>query len=278
MSWKEFLVFADGSEDGVARLRMAMDIAKAHDGRLEALVLSPIPAAFPMGGDVLASLDDATRREVLKTGEDTVKLLRDAAGPSDKLHIHAWTIAQGDSQSAAARAARSADLAIFGQPEEMDGSRLDTDIFLGAVLEGGRPCLMLPRWIKPHAWGKRALIIWKGTPEASRALQAALPFLVQAEAVRLCAPNPRGHVFGEDQEGLARIAAYLMRHGVKVEEPVMRESWEGSEYMLPSEIDSFRADFLVFGAYEGSRVVEDLFGGVTAKMVREARIPIVMAR
>ena len=40
MGWQEFLVFADASEDGVARLRMAMNVAKAFDGKLEALVLA----------------------------------------------------------------------------------------------------------------------------------------------------------------------------------------------------------------------------------------------
>lgn len=277
MSWKEFLVFADGSEDGQARLHMGLKLAQAYGAQLEALVLWPVPSAFPIGGgDVLAALDDDARKDVVQASDEALSGLRAIAG--GKAHVHAKIISGGDAQAAAARAVRTADLAIFGQPEEMDGSRLDTDIFLGAILEGGRPCLMLPRWIQPHDFGRRALVVWRGTPESSRALQAALPFLKQAEAVRVCVPNPRGAHHGEDPESLARLATYLMRHGVKVEEPVLRDSWEGSEYMLPSEIEGFRADLLVFGAYEGSRIGEDLFGGVTAKMVREARIPIVMAR
>ena len=38
MGWQEFLVFADASEDGVARLRMAMELTKSFNGKLEALV------------------------------------------------------------------------------------------------------------------------------------------------------------------------------------------------------------------------------------------------
>lgn len=274
MSWQEFLVFADASEDGVARLRMAMDIAKTFNGKLEALVLAPVPLSFAVAGEALATLDDETRLAIRKDCDDAVKTLQGVAGAG--AHVHGWDIPAGDSQAAAARATRNADFAIFGQPEEMDGSRLDTDIFLGAVLEGGRPCLMLPRWINPHAWGKRAVISWKGTPEAARAVQAALPFLKKAEAVRLCVANPRGEREGEDDAGIARIATYLQRHGVKVEEPVVRESWEGPDRMIVSEVEGFNADFLVLGAYEDPKWAEEIFGGVTARMVRDAKIPILM--
>ena len=46
MGWRDFLVFADASEDGMARLAMAQDIATAHDGHLEALVLTPMTLPF----------------------------------------------------------------------------------------------------------------------------------------------------------------------------------------------------------------------------------------
>lgn len=274
MGWQEFLVFADASEDGVARLRMAMDLAKTFDGKLEALVLAPIPISFAVAAEAVGGLDSETRTIIRKDCDAAVKTLQGIAGAN--VHVHGVDIPAGDSQAAAARAARTADFVIFGQPEEMDGSRLDTDIFLGAVLEGGRPCLMLPRWINPHAWGRRAVISWKGTPEAARAVQAALPFLKKAEAVRLCVANPRGEREGEDENGIGRVITYLLRHGVKVEEPVVRESWEGPDRMIVSEVEGFNADFLVLGAYEDPKWAEEIFGGVTARMVRDAKIPILM--
>lgn len=277
MAWQEFLAFVDGSEDGLARLKLAKAVADAHGGRLEGLVLAPAPMPPLAGGaEMVVDVHEEGLKAVRDEAARAVRALQAIAPPSERTHIHALEIPHGDSQAAAARATRTADLVMFGQPEEMDGSRLDTDIFLGAVLEGGRPCLMFPRWINPHAWGRRAVISWKGTPEASRAVQAALPFLKKAEAVRLCVANPSGEREGEDEQGVARIATYLSRHGVRVEEPVMRESWEGPERMIVSEVEGFNADFLVLGAYEGPRWQEELFGGVTATMVRDARIPILM--
>ena len=177
----------------------------------------------------------------------------------------------------AARCARSVDLVVVGQPEKLDGSDLDSDLFVGAVLGGGRPCLMVPRWVRPHNWGKRALIAWKGSPEAARAVQGALPLLKSAEAVRICVSNPRGEYEGEDEASLSRLSTYLLRHGVRVEETVVRQSWEGAARMFVSEIEGFGADLLVMGAYGRPRAQEIIFGGMTEDMMREARIPILFA-
>jgi nucleotide-binding universal stress UspA family protein len=46
--------------------------------------------------------------------------------------------------------------------------------------------------------------------------------------------------------------------------------------MFPSEIEAFNADMLVMGAYSRPRLQEIVFGGMTAAMVREARIPLLI--
>ncbi|MEJ0060374.1 MAG: universal stress protein [Terricaulis sp.] len=68
------------------------------------------------------------------------------------------------------------------------------------------------------------------------------------------------------------MAKYLERHDVRVETPIIRDSWEGPERMIVSEVEGFNADFMVLGAYEGSRIQEELFGGVTARIVRDSTI------
>ncbi|MDX2276781.1 MAG: universal stress protein [Hyphomonadaceae bacterium] len=268
MGWRDILVFADGSEDGLARARMAKEIADAHKAHLEVAVLAPAPAK-----------PATARTEALAPAERAVAQLRDlvGSGAPGGVSVHVLECVPEETRFAAARAARTADLVIFGKPEKFDDSELDTDIFVGAIMEGGRPCLMLPRWINPRAWGKRGLIWWKGEPESARAVQGALPFLSAAEKVRVTVANPRGQREGEDERSLERLATYLLRHGVDIEETVARTSWEGSEYMIQSAIDGFNADFMVLGAYEGSRLVEDIFGGVTAKVVHDTQIPVLMA-
>jgi nucleotide-binding universal stress UspA family protein len=136
---------------------------------------------------------------------------------------------------------------------------------------------MLPRWTEPQSWGRRALVAWKGTPEAARAVQGALPLLKAAETVRLWQANPRSRREGEDPRSVARLAAYLARHGVPMEEPAARVSEQEPEQAIVTELESFGADLLVMGAYSRPRVQERLFGGMTAAIVPSARIPVLLA-
>lgn len=278
MAFKEFLVFVDGSEDGRARLRLALEVAQAREAHLEAIVLNRLPGPpYGVGAEVMTDIYERETKKAREQAEAGLDTLKKIVSPNEHLHLHIVECDSDEAQAATARAARTADLVMFGKPEDFDDSDLDTDIFLGAVLEGGRPCLMFPRWITPHVWGRRALVWWKGTPAASRAVQGALPFLAKAEDVRICLANPRGERVGEDERGLQRLSTYLMRHGAKVGDPVMRESWPGPETMVTSEVAAYNADLIVLGAYEDGRMKEELFGGVTAKLVKEATVPILMA-
>jgi nucleotide-binding universal stress UspA family protein len=277
MSWRDILVFADASDDGVVRLRLALAIARAYESHLEANVVVPMPDPIRGMNDVyFVRVYEELREKARKDGAAAVARLSELA-PAELVSVRAGEAMLGDVRALAARAARTADLVVVGQPEALDKSELDTDIFVGALLGGGRPVLMLPRWIEPHPWGRRALIAWKGTPEASRAVRGSLPLLKTAETVRICLVNPRSEREGEDDLSLSRLAAYLERHGARVEEPVIRTSWEGPEKLFSSEIEGFGADLLVMGAYSRPRLQEILFGGMTAAMVRNARIPVLLA-
>jgi nucleotide-binding universal stress UspA family protein len=277
MSWRDILVFADASDDGITRLGLALAVARVHEAHLEANVVVPLPDPIRGMNDVyFVRVYEELRERARKSGAAAVARLSEMAPPT-ALSVRTREAMLGDVRAAAARAARTADLVVVGQPEALDRSELDTDIFVGALLGGGRPLLMLPRWIQPHPWGRRALVAWKGTPEASRAVQGALPLLKAAEMVRICLVNPRSEREGEDEFSLRRLVAYLERHGVRVEEPVIRTSWEGPEKLFLSEIDGFGADLLVMGAYGRPRLQEILFGGMTAAMVSNARIPVLFA-
>lgn len=279
MDWREILTFVDASDDGQARLRMGLELSKAHDARLDAHVVVRLPApAYGPGREAVAGFYDRVVADLRAEGARALETLRGADEETPKrAALHAAEAVASELRAMAARMARTSDLIIVGQPEDIDRSDVDTDVLVGALLGGGRPCLMLPRWIKPHAWGKRALIAWKGTPEAARAVYGALPLLRKAESVRLCLANPRTQREGEDEHGMARVASYLLRHGVRVEAPVIRQSWEGAEPMIFSEIEGFNADLVVMGAYSRPRFQEIIFGGMTARMIREAKTAVLMA-
>jgi|CXWL01.1.fsa_nt_gi nucleotide-binding universal stress UspA family protein len=279
MVWRDVLTFVDASEDGIARLNMAYDVAKKLNARLDAHVVVRLPSpAYGPGSEAMLEIYEDVVADYRKQGADAVAALRTSVvGDTKAVALHAAEALASEVRAMAARMARTSDLVVVGQPEDIDRSDIDTDVLVGALLGGGRPCLMLPRWIKPHVWGRRALIAWKGTPESARAVQGALPFLRDAEKVRICVANPRTEREGEDERGVARLASYLLHHGVPVEEPVIAQSWEGAERLIFSEIEGFNADLVVMGAYSRPRFQEIIFGGMTAAMIREAKTAVLMA-
>ena len=138
---------------------------------------------------------------------------------------------------------------------------------------------MLPQAPAAHQFGRRIFIAWKGVPEAARAVQGALPFLVDAEIVRLCAITDHASQQEDDPEGMGRLVEYLSRHGVKVESPLVLEANlpEEPDTTIFSEMDAFNADMLVMGAYHRSRWDELIFGGMTRRVIHESDIPVLFA-
>jgi nucleotide-binding universal stress UspA family protein len=277
--WRDILVFADGSAEGLARAQAAWSLAQQHGAHLEVDVVAaevrPLYAVDPaVMRAVLEDITGAAESEAMRAAESIRNTL---AGAPRQLSVVVRSAFEAEVRALAARAARTADLVVVPKPETTDGSALDSEVFLGALIGGGRPCLMMPRWITPHEWGRRALVAWKSGPEASRALLGALPLLRKAEAVRLCIINPRGEREGEGEHSIGRLITYLMRHDVKVEpEATVRDSWDGAEDAVLSEVTGFSADLVVMGAYSRPRLQEVVFGGMTAAVVRNTEVPVLM--
>lgn len=280
MSCAELMVFADASEEGLTRARVAQAIAEAEHAALEVDVVTPLFAFLGTSGpggiaEYYAQERERARKEAEAAAADVRRALTPRAGVLDGVNVHARDIFYSEVRAYAARAARSSDLVIAAQPKNMDS--VEAELLIGALFGGGRPCLMLPRWSTPQTLGKRIFIAWKGSPEAARAVAGALPFIRRAEVVRISCANPRGEREGEDAQSLNRLATYLMRHGATVEPVVTATSREGSDKLILSQIEAFNADLVVMGGYGHSRVRELMFGGLTEKMVRASNTAVLFA-
>src|SRR5262249_9070110 len=80
--------------------------------------------------------------------------------------------------------ARAADLVVIGSHP------LAEDVYHAfdpgmVLLNAGRPVLVVPDGLADGYPGQRALVAWKDTREARRAVQSALPFLKMAEHIAL---------------------------------------------------------------------------------------------
>jgi nucleotide-binding universal stress UspA family protein len=166
---------------------------------------------------------------------------------------------------------------VAAQPSSGEQGALERKILTGALF-AGPPCLMTPAWIEPHAFGRRVMIAWKASPQAARAVTAALPLLKSAEAVRIVVVDPRDEA-GEGEAARERLGVHLMRHGVRVEAAigVASEYRDRVGQALDNEAEGFGADLLVMGAYGHARLAEFIFGGVTRHVIAHARQPALMA-
>ena len=178
----------------------------------------------------------------------------------------------GREEDLVAQQARLADLTVVPHPES--GEDVSSSDALHAVLfDSGRPVLISPR-VAPENIGRRVCIAWNGTAESTSSVQAALPWMRRAEAVRVVAADE----YQRRGPGAAEVVAYLALHGVNAEVGTFRPVDRGVGAGLLKAARDFNADLLAMGAYSHSRLRQLILGGVTRHVLENADLPVMMSR
>jgi len=175
---------------------------------------------------------------------------------------------------AVAGASRAADLIVAGgAPRRMhDGYR---DCAPGELaITCGRPVLVAPPTAPPLA-AKQILLAWKDTREARRALTDALPFLEQAERVAVTAVCLKDDA-DQTQIQVDDIAAALRRRGIKAEAKVVEHA-HADGFQILRQANQEGADLIVCGAYGHTRLGEWVFGGVTADLLSQDEVYLLLS-
>ena len=165
-----------------------------------------------------------------------------------------------------ASAAGTADLVVVGVDQKGDGlshpsRRVDVD---DLVMQTGRPVLVVPLGVETFDF-RCALVAWKESREARRALTDALPLLRLMDRV-VIAEIADASVQGVAQAGLDRMVAWLARHGVTaVPRLVLAAGFDSDRLITLAE--EAGADLIVAGAYGHSRFREWVLGGVTRELL-----------
>ena len=275
MSLKDVLVLLDARPASAGRLGAALALASAFGAHLTALCLVGEPSV-----PLVELPPDALYRGQQEAAADRV--LADAAARAARAGVAVGTRRETAAidrlPERLARQARHADLAILGQPEPDDPSVAGMRLVEAALLEGGRPVLVVPRIGTAGLPPRRVLAAWDGSAPAARALGDALPLLRRAERVALAVVDPErlGGRLGE-QPG-ADIAAHLARHGVKVEVQAVPSGGLATADVLLDLAADTAADLLVMGGYGHSRLRELAFGGTTRDVLGRMTVPVLLAR
>jgi len=279
MSYKTILVHADESRHALQRFELAASIALEQGAHLVGVAATAVPGTFylpEMLGEsamtLTAYLEYLRQRaqDVLAQFESTA---RQAGVPSFEARI-----VEDEAAGGLCLQARYADLVVIGQTdpdESLPALRVGFPEYV--ALNAGRPVLVVPYAGRFESVGRRVMLAWDASMEASRAVAGALPFLRRAELVQVAVfdPGSRGAAHGE-QPG-ADIALYLARHGVAVEvsQQVTAERIDTGNALLSAAAD-FNADMLVMGCYGHSRLREVLLGGVSHTIFRSMTLPTLM--
>jgi nucleotide-binding universal stress UspA family protein len=185
----------------------------------------------------------------------------------------AWQVAEGYLPDTLAHIANWNDLVVLQRdPAEPWGGPLDLGTL---VLHVDAPCIVVPPKVTQPRLGCIALA-WNGSPEAIRAIHAALPLLQRAERVVLFSGERREPFVEIGWKPPFDIAVHLARHAIEVERNEIFARDERAGEALLEAAAKVGADLLVMGAYGRTRFSEWIFGGATRHVLHEATLPVLL--
>ncbi|MDE1972925.1 MAG: universal stress protein [Hyphomicrobiales bacterium] len=251
----------DPSSDG--RVRVAADLARRFDAVLIG-VAGWVPGRETGGwfANELAGTEERCEQiaaELASLGERFRKV---AEGSVAKLE---WKGRMRLPREVIPAEARSADIIVMG-PHAAAGDIIHAFDPGTVLLAAGRPALIVPDSMIGFA-GSRALIAWKDTTEARRALQGALPLLQFASHVALV-EIAEDVLENTAYQHLDDIEKYLGWHGINVNVKSVLPPEKSIPDQLKATAAAGGADLIVAGAYGHTRLGEWIFGGVTRDFLR----------
>jgi nucleotide-binding universal stress UspA family protein len=275
MSYKTILIHIDPGKRCATRVEVAIRLALQYDAHLVALY-SRAPVIFPgylmaqVGAEIIAAREKAAAEEVAGAEADFTR----QALAMGLMNVE-WRKTFDDPVDAMSMHARCADLVVIGQSDSVDDSGVAPDFPERLVPAAGRPVLILPKVGNFPTVGKRVLIAWNASREATRAVTDAIPLLKLADNVSVMAIDPKqdehGGVSGAD------IALYLARHGVQVEVKTDYSADIDVGNEMLSRAADLSADLIVMGCYGHSRLKEWVLGGATRTILESMTTPVLMS-
>lgn len=166
--------------------------------------------------------------------------------------------------------ARHSDAVVLGRPHRNDylPRQFIEDLLMGC----GRPVLIAPESPPQRLTGTVA-VGWKETPEAARALTAAMPILRKAKRVVLLHMTEQESSADSNLDDLARQLGW---HGIDAEAHVLARKTGPAAVELPLAAAEFNADLLVVGGFGRGPLRELVFGGVTRSLIDQAELAVFM--
>lgn len=281
MSWKDVLVIVSEADADESALALGEALAgQCSDCHLSAAFLTPLPdeplAYEPtVVAGVWAELLGRARQEAeAERKKVEARLAKSAKQPVELRNAEALS---RDLGRVAAVHARYADVTVMTRPVDGAGAELREEIIEGVLFHSGRPAMIAPPGWKGTSIGKRVVLAWDASREATRALSEADDILEFAESVTVMTVDAKPKMFGHGDQPGANIAAHLKRRGLPAKVQNVDSMGRSASLAILEEARAQDADLIVMGGYAHSRLRELVFGGATRELLRATTIPLLMA-
>jgi len=183
-----------------------------------------------------------------------------------------WRTLKGEPNEVIPAVARSADLSLF-TASRARYSPLFENLLEVTLLRSGRPVLFVPAGCEILPL-RRALIAWDSSSGCARAVSAWLDLAGESATASLLHVEEQ---IGGDAPDMSEVLTHLGWHAVAAETETVARGSESIGGILLQAAESADADLVVMGGYGRARYREALLGGVTKHVIRQARVPVLMA-
>jgi nucleotide-binding universal stress UspA family protein len=282
--YKDVLVHLDRSSRSDMRLSVALELAARDGARLAALYATRLPSLAMFMGDA-SVYDMQMTDQILRQGREYEEEASRTVEKRFEEMCRKYSVeaefrrVQGFASESVARHAHYADLVIVGQSDpDHPAASGEANIAEIALLESGRPVLVIPYFGEIRPIGHTVLVGWKSGRESARAVNDALPLLSRANSVTVLTIDPEEEgISGEGKAPASDICQHLARHGVTATPAHTLSAGVGEGDVLLNQVSDLGADLLVAGGYGHSRARELILGGVTRSLLATMTVPVLFS-
>jgi nucleotide-binding universal stress UspA family protein len=275
VTYRNLIVHLDATAACATRLNVAVSLAQRFGARLTGV--------FAVAENHVQNAAAGKRRgAILRRAAALTTSFREqtvAAGVRAEWHMALSTNDVRVNQTMV-RSARHFDMAILGQfdPQTADGS-IRADLVEQTVLLSGRPVLVVPYAGNFTHIGRRVIVAWNPNREAVRAVNDALPLLVDADRVILVTLDPAAEPRRMMEGPFADMTGHLASHGIDASSERLvydRRGIDPADRLL-SHIADEAADLLVMGAFSDSNRQIQSSENLTVPVLAHMTVPVLMS-
>jgi nucleotide-binding universal stress UspA family protein len=277
MSIKNILVSYNGTESSESALGLALKMADKYSAHLTGIIsYGPSRIRTALGPwvtpDLIKQIESAEADRRAEVAAKFRKQCADAeAARPGKVH---FLDLGGDTDESLMEAGRYYDIIVMGQYDSNPETSHLTPHPDSVALRSGRPVLVVPIGYKTDILGEKAVLGWDGGRAAARALTDAMSILESKSMVTIVTIGDSDA--SRRKEG-RDIVAHLARHGIMTDWKNVPRNGGTIGSIILDMCEEKDAGILVMGAYEHSKLSEDLIGGATKEVLKRTKIPVLMS-